>query len=332
MGGRGAARGPLPPPLRGHGAQTAEAEAGRVESSCGSSSGRAAQRGLIPSARLRLSSPPLTERTQTFAPTPPDKAESGGKRRRRRRAEAAQQRAVKAVRASPEKAEPAAGLSSLLALARDAHVDAPGVETLEQDARLAHSLAADVPAALAPPGLGGRGVAVGYAHLLGGTDDIDHRRRASRLEVLHELPGKAPSGEGCVDALGAEVVEPLEVGVHDDLLLVGPLEGLAARELLLLARDDVGASAEPPKVTPYYIEDDSLRNVIRVVTRHNLVGAEHYRPAVQRLASEDATKRAVVLLPNLGNNLIHRPVVKLLVGDNPKRYAVLLFIPFHRFK
>ena len=44
------------------------------------------------------------------------------------------------------------------------------------------------------------------------------------LSNLVPLPGVSPVGVGAVNALSAEVVQLLEVGVHHDLLLVSVLE------------------------------------------------------------------------------------------------------------
>jgi hypothetical protein len=56
------------------------------------------------------------------------------------------------------------------------------------------------------------------------------------LQVLDKRPRMPPVGVGRVDALGRKIVELLEVGVHDDLLLVRVLKRLRARNGLVIVR------------------------------------------------------------------------------------------------
>lgn len=85
------------------------------------------------------------------------------------------------------------------------------------------------------------------------------------LQVLDELARSTSGRKWRVDALGRKVVQLLEEGVHDDLLLVGVLEGLHARQCRALPGDDVGAAAEPGNVPAQNVQQHRLRYVIRIV-------------------------------------------------------------------
>ncbi len=58
-------------------------------------------------------------------------------------------------------------------------------------------------------------------------DDVNDRGGAYSFQVLDERPDVAPVGVGRVLALGGEIVQTLEVSVHDDFFLVSVLERLA---------------------------------------------------------------------------------------------------------
>ena len=59
-------------------------------------------------------------------------------------------------------------------------------------------------------------------------------RPANYLEVFDKIPGKPSGSKGCIDALGGEIVQLLEVGIHHNLLLIGVLEGLHSWQLTIL--------------------------------------------------------------------------------------------------
>jgi hypothetical protein len=65
-----------------------------------------------------------------------------------------------------------------------------------------------------------------------------HTHTQTRLHIHTHTHTHTPVGVGGIDALGGEVVELLEVGVHYNLLLISILERLAARQRLVRARDD----------------------------------------------------------------------------------------------
>lgn len=100
-----------------------------------------------------------------------------------------------------------------------------------------------------------------------GTDPEGHpsSRLGTHLQVLDEVPRKAPGGKGRVHALGGEVVQALEVGVHDDVLLVRVLEGLHAGQAPLVPRGDARAPPQARQVPPHQVQQHRLRDVVRIV-------------------------------------------------------------------
>jgi hypothetical protein len=76
-------------------------------------------------------------------------------------------------------------------------------------------------------------VAAGYEarHVFAAAYDVEDGAGPDAFEVLDEGAGAAAEGFGGVDALGAEVVEVLVVGVEDDFLFVCVLERFAALDV-----------------------------------------------------------------------------------------------------
>ena len=59
---------------------------------------------------------------------------------------------------------------------------------------------------------------------------------------------------------------------------------------------------------------------------------QHHRSSIQGLPPENSAESAVVLLADLFDNVIHRPTVKVLVGQHSQRQLVLLLVAFDRLQ
>lgn len=75
------------------------------------------------------------------------------------------------------------------------------------------------------------------------------------------------------------------------------------------------------------VHEYGLRDVVSIVTGDYMVDVQHRSTSVQGLTSEYATERAVVLLPDLGDNGVHSPAIELVVRQYLQRHVVLLLIP-----
>lgn len=95
-------------------------------------------------------------------------------------------------------------------------------QVIQQNARFAQTLAGYVAATLARPSSSGRMARLSAAELHGlpCVHDVKDDARVQALGIFNELAGKAAVGVWGVYAFSAEVVELLEVSVHNDLFLV----------------------------------------------------------------------------------------------------------------
>ena len=64
-------------------------------------------------------------------------------------------------------------------------------------------------------------------------------------------------------------------------------------------RGNGSAPLEPSHIPPQDVHDHRFRNVVRVVTRHDLVHAEHHGAPVQGLSTEDSAEGAIVFATDL---------------------------------
>mmetsp|Transcript_6508 Transcript_6508/g.18718 ORF Transcript_6508/g.18718 Transcript_6508/m.18718 type:complete len:265 (+) Transcript_6508:309-1103(+) len=217
--------------------------------------------------------------------------------------------------------------------AADAQARQPLVQTLQQHARLAHSLTCHVATAGALLGYGGRGCIVGAAlesQLGRRLDDVENGPRPCCLKILDVGACQAASSEGCIQALSGEVQELLEVRVHHDLLLKAVLERFGSRQRATAPRGCGGASAQPGNVASQHIQQHGFCDVICVVARHDAVRLCEDSSPIQSLSPQHTTVRAIILGADLPHDVVHRPPVQLLVGDHRERYAILDLILLHR--
>ena len=153
-------------------------------------------------------------------------------------------------------------------------------------------------------------------------NDVNDRAGSNRLKILNKSASVAAIRVRRVDALGGEVVETLEVGVHDNLLLVCVLERFATRNGPLHASRDRRAPLQSTDITTQNIHKHRLGNVVRIVTGDEFIDAEQHATAIERLASKNAAKCAIVLTAHLFDDLVHSPPVQLFVGDHLERKVV----------
>ena len=73
---------------------------------------------------------------------------------------------------------------------------------------------------------------------------------SAHLKILDEVAGIPPGCKGRIHALGGEVVQLLEVGVHHNFFLVGVLEGLDAGEGAVLACSSLGGVPAKEREVP----------------------------------------------------------------------------------
>ena len=163
-------------------------------------------------------------------------------------------------------------------------------------------------------------------------NDINDGTGSYPLQVFQVGSCVATVGIGRVDALCGEVVELLEVGIHYYLLLVGVLEWLGARDGTFTTGGDGSAASQTSHVSPEDIHEDSLGNVVRVVSSHDLVHTEDRCPAVKSLPTEDAAEGAVVPAADRRHDAVHSPAVEVLVGEYLERDPVLALVPPHRLQ
>ena len=77
------------------------------------------------------------------------------------------------------------------------------------------------------------------------------------------------------------------------------------------------------------VHEYSLRDIVSIVTGDYMVNVQHRSTSIQGLTSEYATERAVVLLPDLGDNGVHSPAVELVVAEDLQRQVVLHLVALH---
>ena len=109
-----------------------------------------------------------------------------------------------------------------------------------------------------------------------------------------------------------EIVQLLEIRVHDNLLLVSVLERFTPGNGSLCTRRYGGTSLQASHVAAENVHDHRLRDIIRVVTSHYFVNSKRHRTAVESLAPENAAKSTIILETNLRYNFIHGPPVQVL--------------------
>jgi hypothetical protein len=148
------------------------------------------------------------------------------------------------------------------------------------------------------------------------------------LEVFDESACVASIRVRRVDALGGEVVESLEVGVHDYLLLVCVLERFTAGNGTLHARRDRGAALESTDISAEYVHEHRLGYVVSIVASHELVHSQEHSATIERLSPKHATEGAVVFAAHLFDNLVHGPAVQLLISDHFERQIVVELVAF----
>lgn len=61
------------------------------------------------------------------------------------------------------------------------------------------------------------------------------------------------------------------------------------------------------------VHEDRFGDVICVMSSDDVVNAKHRRPTIKGLASEDATKCAVILSAHLFHDSVHSPAVEFVI-------------------
>ena len=154
----------------------------------------------------------------------------------------------------------------------DAQLRQPSVQTLQQHAGLAQTLAGDVAAAFAGS-LHRHLHPVPHRQVLPRVDDVHYRARPDALQVLQKGPRMATISIGGVDTFSGKVVQLLKVSVQNNFFLICIFEGLAARHdaFTLAGCGDGRAAAQTSYVPSQDVHHNSLCNVISIVTwdKHN---------------------------------------------------------------
>lgn len=246
-----------------------------------------------------------------------------------------------------------------LRLAAHGELGQAAIQAVEEHARLAQLLTGDVAALATGTALGQSTAHLrSQAKLLARLDYVENRARANALHVFQIGAHVAAIGVWRVRALGAKIVELLVVRIQDNLLFVRIFERLCPRNDLPDPESSLNfsdhrfffqtntyhyfstaflqlgrrirsshyrrASTESRNVTAQHIHEDRFRHIVGIVTRHNHVETQSNCGAIESLTSEDAAEGAVVLQPDLLDNLVHSPAVELSIGENGERHRVLL--------
>lgn len=77
------------------------------------------------------------------------------------------------------------------------------------------------------------------------------------------------------------------------------------------------------------IHQHRLCNIIRIMSRHDMIHIEGRCSSVQRLSPEHATESAIVLFSYCRDDSIHCPPVELVIGEDLERHVILLLIAFN---
>lgn len=218
----------------------------------------------------------------------------------------------------------------------DSELGPAAVEALQEDAGLADALAADEGAPLADA-FGGKAPRPGHLQALARVDDVEDDRGADLLQLLQVDAHVAAVGVRRVDALRAEVEERLETGVEDDLLLVGVLERFAAGNapaqvstaslslplLLIVIGDDVRGATQASNVPAKNVHQNRLGDVVRIVPGGYHRALHQLGAPLEGLAAKDAAEGAVVADASGADDLVHRPAVEVLVGEDLEGQGVV---------
>ena len=216
----------------------------------------------------------------------------------------------------------------------DSELGPAAVEALQEDAGLADALAADEGAPLADA-LRGEAPRPGHLQALARVDDVEDDRGPHLLQLLQVDAHVAAVGVRRVDALRAEVEERLETGVEDDLLLVGVLERFAAGNapaqvstaslalLLIIVGDDVRGATQASNVPAENVHQNRLGDVVRIVPGGYHRALHQLGAALEGLAAKDAAEGAVVADASGADDLVHRPAVEVLVGEDLEGQGVV---------
>lgn len=79
----------------------------------------------------------------------------------------------------------------------------------------------------------------------------------------------------------------------------------------------------PGQIAAQDVQQHSLSDIIRVVSRHDAVCFREHCTAIQCLPPQHAAICAVVLCADLAHNVVHRPAVQMLIGEHREWDAIL---------
>ena len=162
--------------------------------------------------------------------------------------------------------------------------------------------------------------------------NIDNCRWSGRLKVFDQLTDVASVGIWRVDALCAEIVKFLEVGVHDDFLLVGVLEWFGTRKWPISPGLNLHALTKSEEIASQDVHVHCLCNVVCIMTGQNLVGIDLHGTPVERLSSENSTEGAIIGQTDDLDDLVHGPPIQVLVRHDGQWQAISLLILLHSLK
>jgi hypothetical protein len=77
------------------------------------------------------------------------------------------------------------------------------------------------------------------------------------------------------------------------------------------------------------IHEDSLCDIIRVVSSDNVINFQTICTSVERLPAKDAAECTIILLSYLCNYGIHGPAIEFIIREYLERYIILLLVPFN---
>ncbi|OLY84726.1 hypothetical protein AYI68_g1103 [Smittium mucronatum] len=181
-----------------------------------------------------------------------------------------------------------------------------GVQALEEDAGLAQIVARHVAAVLAG-GLDGHFDFTLDGEQFSAVDNVENGAGPDGFQVLEEHASMAAVRVRGVRALGSEIVQLLEVGVHDNLFLIRVFKRFGARDEIIAIGYDFGAPGKPGHVAAQHVHEDGLGDIVGIVA-----------------------KRAVVLPANGFDDFVHAPAIQILVRQYNQLHAVLFLVPLHR--
>ncbi len=80
------------------------------------------------------------------------------------------------------------------------------------------------------------------------------------------------------------------------------------------------------------IHKNGLGDVVGIVSGHDMLDTQHFGTAIESLSPKDAAVRAVPLLADRLDNLVHCPSIELIISNNLEWHVVVNSIPLDGLK